>query len=279
MGLPVQLVKIHPAETQSVVAQTNLLALWHLLSLDAPTVAVAWTWFVARAAHIPLPPAIPAAMFLAVWIVYAADRLLDGLNPTDICEPRHRFHYRHRRIFTIAIVAAAAILVPLTLAIPAPDLKLYLGLAALLILWFGAVHIGNSRLPKELLPGIFCAAAACIPVRRDHLAVVPLLYATLITLNCLCIYKWEHNDLGDAHISTRLGVRWLKELHIATILTSLAAIPFAEPALAPIFLAVSLSSTLLLALNHFRYRLDPTNLRAAADLVLLTPLLFMASLR
>ena len=283
VDLPVQLVKLQPAETLSATWRPSWLARWHLLSLDAPTVAVTWTCFVAHAAHVRLPPAVPAAMFLAVWIVYAADRLLDGISSTDISEARHRFHHRHRRQFIATLIAAATLLIPLTLAIPLPDLKQYLGLAALFLLWFGAVHLHNSRLPKELLPGFFCAAAAFIPVWQTagfrHFALPALLYCVLITLNCWCIYSWEHDDSTNAHISTRLGLRWLKEFHIATVLTSLGALPFVEPALAPIFLAIALSAMLLIGLNHLRPRLDPTTLRAAADLVLLTPLLFMASLR
>jgi hypothetical protein len=54
------------------------LALWHLLSLDAPTIAALWTWFIASANHIHLPIASTLAMALAVWMLYAADRLMDA---------------------------------------------------------------------------------------------------------------------------------------------------------------------------------------------------------
>ena len=68
------------ATTTQIIAParvTSPLALWHLLSLDAPTVAALWTYFIARANHVQLSYAVPAAMFLAVWLIYAADRLLD----------------------------------------------------------------------------------------------------------------------------------------------------------------------------------------------------------
>jgi len=48
---------------------TNPIALWHLLSLDAPSVAAVWVWFIARSQHIALPGASPAAMALAVAIL------------------------------------------------------------------------------------------------------------------------------------------------------------------------------------------------------------------
>ena len=102
------------------------LALWHLLSLDAPTVAALWTLFVARSVHLMLPWTAPAAMFLAVWMIYAADRLLDArglasgswqtgkLETGPVLEARHHFHDRQRSGFfsgiTIASVALAALL-------------------------------------------------------------------------------------------------------------------------------------------------------------------------
>ena len=60
------------------VLRTKPLELWHLLSLDAPTVAVLWTWFIAASVHIALPLTSLLAMGLVVWMLYAADRLLDA---------------------------------------------------------------------------------------------------------------------------------------------------------------------------------------------------------
>jgi len=51
------------------------LRLWHLASLDAPTVAVVWTLGFAWAASVRLPPWIPVLLALATWAVYVADRL------------------------------------------------------------------------------------------------------------------------------------------------------------------------------------------------------------
>ena len=83
------------------------LALWHLLSLDAPTVAALWTWFIARANHLQLPLSATVAMGLAVWMLYAADRLLDAQSTHhDPLEARHLFHHRHHTAFLIGIFAA-----------------------------------------------------------------------------------------------------------------------------------------------------------------------------
>src|ERR1700679_1878644 len=99
------------------------IALWHLLSLDAPTVAALWTWFIARANHIHLPPSSILAMAVAVWMLYAADRLMDArlmdtrlmdtrqMNtslhkpaPSEELEARHYFHHRHRTAFLTGIL-------------------------------------------------------------------------------------------------------------------------------------------------------------------------------
>ena len=257
---------------------TSPVALWHLLSLDAPTVAALWTFFVARATHTALPSAAPAAMFLAVWILYAGDRLLDTRHLRSAVrtrsaklEARHLFHFRHRRAFLtimpIAAIAIAALLPDLLTA----TLHLYLIEGALLIGWFLLVHTTRSHLPKELVVGLYFAAATFTPtlVRRPHAPATLLLdaalFAVLCTLNCLFIHAWE-DDLRAPH--TRLAT-------VAALLCLLGlAASFATPAPA-IAAASALAGGCLLALHRLRQTLSRTHLRAAADLALLTPALIL----
>jgi hypothetical protein len=167
------------------------LALWHLLSLDAPTVATLWTLFIARCSHLTLPWTAPAAMFIAVWMIYATDRLLDA-RALDINNPhhpdleaRHRFHHHHRTGFLTALVLSALALTTLIHHLDPQSLHLYALLATLLAAWMLLIHISpapNSdtrehpmhlqnprrprttrRLPKELAVGIFFPAAIFIP--------------------------------------------------------------------------------------------------------------------
>lgn len=229
-------------------------------------------------------------MFLAVWLIYAGDRLLDAAgNSTDTLEARHLFHHVHRLAFRSAMLAAAAMLTPLVFAIPATLLQLYIALAALLAVWFGMIHLAppgfRSKLPKELVPGTFCASAAFIPVWAARgfwhadLACAALAYAALCSLNCWYIYSCEHEDLAEASLSTRLGVRWLNYVGVALIVLTLLAASFGSRELAPVFAAVSLGSGLLLGLPRIDRQVQPTDLRAASDLVLLTPLLIAPFLR
>jgi hypothetical protein len=280
------------ATTQIALPRTaSPLALWHLLSLDAPTVAVLWTWFVARASGVSLPIASLGAMALAVWALYAADRLLDarGLDtpqgPMAELEARHLFHHRHARAFLSGIALAAAVLAALLPQLDPAAIRLYLAEGAVLCVWFLILHAGSSarrlpaqRLPKEIAVGLFFSAAVFIPaVVRDsglRLALLPcaLLFAALCSLNCFFIDAWEHEG-------TRFDSPRLRLLAVAAAIAGTTLAIFSRDSSGPIPFACALAAVLLLALDRHRRRLSRTHLRAAADLALLTPLLLLPFLR
>ncbi len=267
------------------------MALWHLLSLDAPTVAALWTVFIARCAGLTLPWTAPAAMFVAVWMLYATDRLLDarpnadGKPPRDL-EARHRFHHRHRAAFVTALTLTAFVLAYLLYRSEAAALHLYTLLAALLGGWLVLIHarpMGHNahRLPKELAVGIFFPAAVFIPTvarapqLRPVLLLAAFLFGLVCTLNCLCIYAWEHPfPRSSAHWTTRWAARHLALIAGITLLAAgtLSTLRPTPSVMLPA-LACALSTTILLALDTFRPSLSAVHLRAAADLTLLTPLL------
>ncbi len=276
----------------------NLIALWHLLSLDAPTVAALWTWFIASTNHIHLPTNSIAAMFLAVWTLYAADRLLDArlldahllsakpLEATTL-ESRHYFHHRHRNAFTTGVFLASIALAILLPRLSTEAIRLYLILGGLVFGYFILIHATHSahRFPKEIAVGIFFAAAIFIPtVARQPNLRLPLLpsamlFAALCSLNCLFIYAWEHGPesptLHRAHATTRFALSHLSLIAITITVTSIALVLLDHRSPWPIPLASSLAAILLLSLHHFRNNIASTTLRAAADLALLTPILFL----
>jgi len=289
-------------------------ALWHLLSLDAPTVAALWIWFVARASHMRLPIASPLAMALAVWMLYAADRLLDarlldakllnvstrGIYPRDQLEARHFFHHRHRRAFLLGIAFAGMGIAALLSRLDPAAIRLYLMEGAPLAAWFLILHATRSahRLPKEVAVGLFFSAAIFIPTvarardLRTTLGPYAILFAALCSLNCLFIYAWEHGQRRPAlhedwpasalpaHATTRLALAHLKALAVSIAIAGASlAIFHLHPDQRPIAVACSLAAALLLALDRNRTRLSRINLRAAADLALLTPLLLLPFLR
>jgi cell division protein FtsW (lipid II flippase) len=259
------------------------LALWHLLSLDAPTVAALWTWFLAHCSSVALPWTASAAMFVAVWMIYAADRLLDSHD----LEARHHFHHRHRAKFLGVILVAAIGLVYLLDRIDAPSLHLYTLLATLLAAWLLLIHArptSNRRLPKEVAVGLFFPAAVFIPTvarapaLRAELLPAAALLASVCILNCLFLYAWEHpHDRSQAHNTTRWATGHL--IYIAasvSLLCTLSAIIARAPCLERPALACAISSALLILLHLFHRHLSPIHLRAAADVALLSPLLLIA---
>lgn len=263
------------------------LGYWHLLSLDAPTVAAVWTVFIARAAHVALPLFAPAAMFLAVWMIYAADRLMDARRQHNL-EARHRFHGRHSVGFRVALVAATIAMVPLIAAMPMRTRQEYLTLGAMLLLWLGLIHLVGAklRMPKELAVGFFFSAAVFIPTvsRTSHvgLAMPALFVANLCSLNCLFIYAWEHPPSrrgSEPHVTTVFGLRVLEGIAVVSIILPLLMMRFVSLSGRPILLAVSIGAVFMLALHYVRLRFDRIDLRAAADLALLSPLLLFPFLR
>ena len=72
-----------------------------MLSLEAPIVAVAWQLSLADLHGVQLMPAVVAALAVAVWWIYAADRTLDALRADCVSQldVRHRFYHRHRKLW------------------------------------------------------------------------------------------------------------------------------------------------------------------------------------
>ncbi len=249
-----------------------MLERWHLLSLDAPAVAAVWTWFVARAVGVQLPWPSVAAMFCAVWVLYAADRLLDARGTVGL-EARHLFHRRHRVGFRWGIAVGCGALALLLPRMSAAAVRMDVVVGALLVGWFVVIHSGEKPLPKEFVVGVFFAVAVFVPTlaRRPELLAELLLPASLFgalcCVNCLFIFAWEHEGLGAArgHRFTVLTARWVVWLGVG-----LAVACFAVGS--QIAEAIGWSAGLLVAAHLLRGRVERTTLRGMADFVLLTPL-------
>lgn len=257
---------------------------WHLFSLDAPTVALAWMWLVARSAGVKLPWTEYAAMFLAVWVLYAADRLLDARQITGRraagLERRHHFHHKYRVGFCRGIGFACAGLAALIPGMPRVELQRYVLLGILLAGWLGLIHTVRKPLPKEFMVGIFFASAVFIPgaVRSTGMGGALLFPAVMLgvvcCLNCVFIYAWERGAgmVARAHPGTELTARIV--VLVALGVAGVCGLGFLLPGPGRlILLACGESALLLLGLHFLRERVEKTSLRALADFALLTPLL------
>ncbi len=295
-----------PAEPtlKAIARHSGPLALWHLLSLDAPTIAALWTWFIASANHVRLPLSSTLAMAIAVWMLYAADRLMDArlmdARPLDAdpahyegLEARHYFHHRHRSAFFIGILLASIALALLLPHLEPQAIHLHLLLAGLVSVYFLLIHATRTAaaqqkvahlLPKEIAVGLFFAAATFIPTiarcpnLRSRLLPFALLFAALCSLNCLFIYAWEHSHFpthNPPHPITYIALQKLPSLTVLLALSGAAITLFDYRAPWPVPYAIALSAALLLLLHNHRLAITPVTLRAAADLALATPLLLL----
>lgn len=277
-----------PAVQRHVDAPAAL-RLWHLTSLDAPTVAFVWTVAFAWAAHIRLPLWLPAVVSLSAWACYIADRLMDarkarrkspsGLYQSASLRERHRFHWRNRRLLLpAAILAACAALVLVLRFMPLHAQERDSALAIAAIAYFGSIHstTGQRRtlLPKELLVALVftlaCAAPAFtrIAAHRAILLVPAAVFIALAWLNCHAIEAWESTIR-----SSRLNI--LRIAYLLAAGSSLIAVGAAlahSPRIAALITAGAFSAALIGLLDQLRERLTPLALRIAVDLVLLTPL-------
>jgi hypothetical protein len=271
---------------------------WHLLSLDAPTVAVLWAFAFARVFHTGLPWATLAILFAGTWLLYVADRILDGLRlgrgPARSAaiarlRDRHFFYIRHRTAVLGVAIPVAAIVIWLVCTRMTPAVRMADAVIfAVACNYFCLVHLphGGSewRFPKELMVALVFAAATVVPawtrLGRHHRALILLaaLFAALCWLNCMAIEKWEQDsDSPTMDATTRWGQ---KNLHSISAAVGASAILIAGYFLcvgnipvAGLCLAMALSADLFLVLD--RSRLSKFHLRIAADAALLTPLILL----
>jgi hypothetical protein len=293
------------------------LALWHLASLDAPTVATVWSLAFAWAGRVHLPLWMPVLLALAAWSVYVADRLLDArvglLEPArHTLRARHRFHWRYRRALVPMAIAAACAATGIILTLMPPMVRERNSvLAAAALAYFSGVHWGHSarqfslRWPrffpgKEFLVGLLFTAWCVLPAwhRPDAQAapgattwvfwIPAATFAALAWLNCSCITRWE--SMGESREAQLASAKdkfrnrqWEPSaIFFASILLACGAFIFtaagaaAHPRPAALLAAGAASALLLALLDLMRARFSALALRAAADLVLLTPLALFA---
>ena len=264
---------------------------WHLASLDAPTVALTWCIAFAWTVNVRPPWWVLVLLSLGVWAVYVADRLLDARgsmrrSKLEQLHERHFFHWHHRRILApIAAVSALASAWIIFELMPRATREHDSLLAAASVLYFTRVHTGRRILPllsKESLVGILFTLGCALPAfTRAHfspetpvsiLLITAALFALLAWLNCYAIDRWETHDALAPGIPISLLALSLAAASLVCAILLAASHPRSA-----ILLACGATAALLLAaLDGVRAQLTPVTLRAAADLVLLTPVLLLA---
>ena len=262
--------------------------LWpHLLSLDAPLVAVVWLRWWARAAAVRVPWGCAFILGGGVWLIYVVDRLADTAAPSrrDHETARHAFYSRERRFMGLAaglILCVLAILSPCLL--PPREFAAGLGLVGLAGGYFWLIHCrtgaGWARaLPKEGVVGAMFAVGTAFFVvgqtgRPDLAASAAYaMFGGLCFLNCALITKWERTppDLREASSLLNAFPRLIAHLDAGCLGLGLLAAVALCSSRAGLFVPIMLSAALLAMLDRCKDRLSVNVLRVLVDAALLTP--------
>ena len=250
------------------------------MSLDVPLIAVVWQLLLARTLGADLSGQHSALLGVAVWLIYSADRWLDGLElGGDARTQRHRFYVRYRRpILRVWSVVGVAALGGGVILLTRPEL-LAAGLLASLMLGYFVVRHGSTpgAQPKELhIALIFALGVAFLPSLHGAppfaLVVFTLLFAALIFFNCALIARWEGDLDREAVPFAARAPKLAAHLDVGAL--GLAGCGFGAGLLAytPLFFALGGSALLLYGLDYLN-TLGPAARRVLADAALLTPLL------
>lgn len=256
--------------------------LWfNLFSLDAPLVAVLWQHWFSRGFHVAVSPAATVALALTVWIIYATDRLLDVTRSQPLLlTDRHRFHRKHARSLSVAVLLGLFALV-ITCALLRPILlREGMLLSAVVAIYFLSVHALPHTLAgiccKEVAVGVlFAIGTALAPWSKSEqplLFLIPvMLFAVLCCLNCAAIEVWE------GRTATHAATTWLaantRPVSVLIAITALVLLVFAPGH--HVYAALCVSALGFLWLDVESERLPPDLLRVLADVPLLSPLLLM----
>lgn len=276
-----------------------MLRLWHLASLDAPTVAVTWAWAFSWAVNVTLPAWILVLLGLVVWAIYIGDRLLDArplhrARPGHPLQERHYFHWRYRHVLVPLAATAAAIALDLVcmrlshIAIAKDSL-----VAAAALAYFSGVHTPDEKpgmlrrlakrlVSREFIVGVIFSAGCVLPLLSigamkrlaapalTALIAAAVLFALLAWLNVRAIGHWE----SLASVTQVRRAAWTLAGAGAAFAIGLAPV---FPRISVLVAAGAASAAMLGILDHFRARFTPLALRVAADAVLLAPLLLVSA--
>ena len=269
--------------------------LWpNVLSVDAPFVAVLWQILLAQIVRIQLGWAEPLVLFLAVWTIYIADRILDSFShPPQGWEPeRKRFYRNHRLSMSLAcatIGVSALLLVNYCLAVP-EILRLGLLLSLSVIGYFAAVHAFSfpspGKWPRELTVSLIFSVGTFGPLAFFHppgfqMAACSLIFSLLCWVNCSLIEtrEWRHNT-ATRHPG---GLASFVEGRVDYVLAAtviLAAVFAFLGYLSVSFFAAAVSAALALHWLALRNsRVSARFFRVAADGALCSPLLVLLAVR
>ncbi len=262
------------------------------LSLDAPLVAMLWQGLFAHSFNVAWHGYQAFLLGTAVWLVYAADRWLDGyrLDPNAPHSDRHAFYRRHAAFFAVVILLVSLVAV-FVLVRYATAAEWWSGavIATMTLAYMVGVHRYGSRtqrtVPKEVQVGVVFAVGVTLEVwlaaPSVALFAASVGFAILCTLNCGFIAVWESDtDRAQQHPSLVQSHPRLRSSLLPLTVGFVGVSGFGcvtLPQTATLWAMVALSSAGLAGLARAETRLSKAQLRVLGDVVLLTPLLPLVS--
>lgn len=237
------------------------------MSLDAPVVAVLWQILFARCFHAEVSPLAALVLALAVWLIYAADRVFDAWTKSG-CLPRHEFYRRYWRAVAPVWTAVFAVAGWLAWTRLSADLfeRGVLVLAAVAG-YFVMVHLARRKMfPKEAAVAVLFAVGASLAawgqVRSAVDVATIVLFSCLCWINCIAIDQWERED---SVLPVGLAAAFVAAAALALLYLNRPVLSGAETA----------SALGFILLDRGRGRLSRDAVRVLADVALLSPLLFL----
>jgi hypothetical protein len=268
--------------------------LWpNLLSLDAPLIAVLWMQLFAVSEDVRVSPVVTLVLGLAVWLIYVADRLFDGMFATTGHEQaaRHRFHMAHRNVLLAGASLALALTCLACLELDTLTLEFGTLLTLVVLAYFGAIHgrLVKRRLhfPKEMVVAVVFGAGTFFPAsihaRGSYpaMAIVLALFVVTCWLNLVLIEyaEWmvlRHGRTHRPHVSTVMAGQYLPWSGGGAAI--MALLVFCSPYAGterPALLALVLSAVALAGLSYCWRCLSTNAVRVLADVALLSPLIVL----
>ncbi|MCU1338061.1 MAG: hypothetical protein JWO19_3642 [Bryobacterales bacterium] len=249
--------------------------LWpNLLSLDAPIVALLWQLLFVRCFHGSLGMLPAALLALAVWLIYVADRTLDAWRGTQGSteQPRHAFYRRHwRAVLPVWIAALGAGGWLAWSRLPGPLFVEGIAVGCGTGLYLTAVHLaprllrptGSKESVVAILFGMGASLAAWPGVQTTSDVLAILLFSCVCWMNCAAIDDWERGDELRPSVIAAAGL---------VAVTAACLLQDHRPILGGAETAGALG---LVLVDRMRRRYSTQALRVLADVVLLTPIVFL----
>ncbi len=282
--------KSHSLVDKAIPLRKRPLLWLNLVCLDAPLVALSWYLIFSYSFQTGVRWAEGAALFLTGWGIYLVDRLVDSASlPTGVERSvRAAFCLRRRRLWfglipLVGVLDGAIVFGGLPRHLILQGICLAAVASLYLTLNFTFSWVWRVVPLKELAIGFLLAAGTVLAlVSRTPWQTWPFLLAAFLfgcvcSLNCMNIAVWERAlDERQGKHSFATGRAWaglyVRVMSVAVCLACLALGPVYREAW-PITACLALSALLLISLSLVPTRRDERT--ALADLVLLTPLIFL----